>query len=157
MNNAVPARPEFEPLRKSITVNLSVVAAFELFTEGLDRWWPYKKYSVSGERTASCLMEPRQGGRVYELRDDGETFDWGKVLAWEPPHRLVLAWHPGRDSETAQEVEFRFTEQQGATRIDLEHRGWASLGDQARDIRANYAGGWETVLAKFLEAAGQGA
>jgi hypothetical protein len=67
----------------------------------------------------------------------------------------VLAWHPGRGPQTAQEVEFRFTEQQGASRVELEHRGWASLGEQARDMRANYAGGWDTVLGKFLESAGQ--
>lgn len=141
-----------EPLRKSITVQRTAKEAFELFTR-MDRWWPFKQYSISQDRTERCVMEPRVGGRVYEVRDDGETFDWGRVLIWEPPRRLVLAWHPGREPETAQEVEFQFTDLGGVTRVDLEHREWARLGEKAVETRANYKSGWETVLGRFSDAA----
>lgn len=145
-----------QPLHKSITVHCPIDDAFDLFTNGLARWWPYKTYSVSQERTANCMMEGRPGGRVYERRDDGETFDWAKVLVWEPPRRLVLGWHPGRSPETAQEVEFRFTDLGDATRVDLEHRDWAKLGDEAQASRTNYEGGWDFVLEKYREAAAKG-
>ncbi len=142
-----------QSLRKSITVQRSIVDAFDLFTKGIARWWPYRTYSVSQERTADCVMECRIGGRVYERRDDGETFDWAKVLVWEPPRCLVLGWHPGRPPETAQEVEVRFTDLGDATRVDLEHRDWAKLGDDAQASRTNYEGGWDFVLEQYREAA----
>lgn len=89
------------------------------------------------------------------MRDDGETFEWGRVLVCDPPHRLVLSWYPSRTPETAQEVEFRFTDLDGATRVDLEHRGWDTLGDEAADLRRNYQGGWETVLGEFRSVANE--
>lgn len=147
------ARALLAPIRKSITVTCSPAAAFELFTGGIARWWPYQRFSVSEARTTTCVLEPREGGRVYEVRDDGETFDWGKVLVCDPPRRLVLNWHPGSEPAMAQEVEFRFAETGGGTRVDLEHRDWDKLGDAAAAAHGNYDGGWETVLGEFRDAA----
>jgi uncharacterized protein YndB with AHSA1/START domain len=147
------ARATTAPLQKSITVSCSPADAFELFTNGIARWWPYKQYSVSRERTKTCVLEARADGRIYEVRDDGETFEWGMVLVCEPPHRLLLGWHPGSGHEAAQEVEVRFAAADGGTRVDLEHRDWDKLGDEAASVRGNYEGGWDTVLGKFREAA----
>jgi len=138
--------PYLEPLRKSVTVRCSVDRAFELFTSGIDSWWPKSKYSVSQERTRDCAVEPREGGAIYETRDDGERFTWGQVKAWEPPHRFVMLWHPGREAESAQEVEVRFSEADGETLVELEHRDWAKLGDQASKSREGYESGWDHVL-----------
>jgi len=173
--------PYLEPLRKSVTVRCSVDRAFELFTSGIDSWWPKSKYSVSQERTRDCAVEPREGGAIYETRDvdswwpkskysvsqertrecavepreggaiyetrdDGERFTWGRVKAWEPPRRFVMLWHPGREAESAQEVEVRFSEGDGETLVELEHRDWAKLGDQASKSREGYESGWDHVL-----------
>lgn len=139
-----------EPLRKSVTVGKPVEQAFNLFTAGLARWWPLGRYSVSQERAITCVMEPRVDGSLYELRDDGERFLWGRVLVWDPPHRVVFSWHPGRDAETAQEVEIRFSAQGHSTRVDLEHRDWAKLGDRARETREGYERGWDVVLGQHF-------
>lgn len=145
--------PYLEPVRKSVTVKRTAEDAFRLFTSEIASWWPKEKFSVSQERTRDVVIEPAVGGRVYEVRDDGESFEWGMVLAWEPPRRLVLSWHPGREPEVAQEVEVQFTEVDSGTRVDLEHRNWQQLGADARAVRGRYAGGWEEVLGRcFVEA-----
>ena len=77
------------------------------------------------------------------------------MVAWEPPTRLVLSWYPGRDPESATELEVRFSrEADGTTRVDLEHRGWERLGDERETMRTAYDHGWDTVLARYGEAAG---
>ena len=66
-----------------------------------------------------------------------------------------MTWHPGREADTAQEVEVRFTEASGGTLVELEHRGWASLGAQAAEMREGYVGGWEHVLGECFAPAGK--
>jgi uncharacterized protein YndB with AHSA1/START domain len=148
--NVEPLEPHLEPLRKSVTVAWPVSEAFDLFTARMASWWPLGTHSVYEERARTCGIEPRAGGMVYEERDDGERCAWGKVIVWEPPHRLVLWWHPGREPETGQEVEFRFTPHGDGTRLDLEHRDWAKLGARADEARNGYSEGWEIVLANHF-------
>lgn len=151
--SVAPIQPYLEPLRKSVTVARPAAEAFEIFTSGMSSWWPLHAYSISESRAKSCAIEPRVGGEVYEVRDDGERLPWGRVLAWEPPRRFVMTWHPGHDPATAQELEVRFVAEGGATRVELEHRGWQRLGAQAGEMRGAYDGGWEAVLGKhFVEA-----
>lgn len=147
-----PIAPYLEPLRKSVRVARPPAEVFSIFTAGIGRWWPLASHSLSRSRAVSCGIEPRVGGDVYELRDDGERYVWGSVLVWEPPARLVLRWHPGREPETAQEVELRFRAEGGGTVVELEHRGWASLGDKAREVREGYDQGWEVVLVQRFAA-----
>ena len=150
--------PYLEPVRKSVTVGCSAERAFELFTAGIARWWPKDRYSVSQARTRDVVLEPRAGGAVYEVRDDGETFPWGRVLAWEPPRRVVLSWHPGRAPDVAQEVEVQFTASAEGTIVELEHRNWTRLGDAAAGVRERYEGGWAIVLGRcFVDACGAAA
>ena len=141
-------QPYLEPVRKTVTVRPGVEETFRLFTEDIALWWPKDRYSVSQERTRDVVLEPGVGGAVYEIRDDGKTFPWGRVETWDPPGRLVLSWHPGREPEVAQEVEVRFTAVDGGTRVDLEHRDWSRLGAEAATVRERYAGGWEEVLGR---------
>ena len=83
----------------------------------------------------------------------GETLDWGAVLDWEPPHRVVLEWRPSRIPSTPTEVEVRFEPEGERTVVTLQHRGWERLGPNAGELRSGYDNGWPGVLARFGEAA----
>ena len=78
-------------IRKSLTVEAAPQKAFSVFTEGFDRWWP-KSHSILASKTpqVAVTVEPRVGGRWYERGEDGSECDWGKVLSWDPPKRMVL-------------------------------------------------------------------
>ncbi|MGH3114638.1 MAG: SRPBCC domain-containing protein, partial [Gaiellaceae bacterium] len=110
-------------------------------------------FSINQDRATTCAIEPQAGGDLYEVRDDGQRCPWGKVLVWEPPHRLVHTWHPGHGAEEATEVEVRFSAQDGSTLVELEHRGWEARGEKALTARDAYDSGWEPVLARYAEAA----
>ncbi len=133
-------------VRKSITVRCSVEDAFRVFTDEIGSWWPLASHSVGGSRARTCAMEGRVGGRLFERLDDGTEETWGTVTAWEPPLRLSYTWHPGRDETTAQEVEMRFSPAGDGTRVELEHRGWEKLGDEAEETAKGYDSGWDYVL-----------
>ncbi|MBW8012110.1 MAG: hypothetical protein FVQ83_12865 [Chloroflexi bacterium] len=138
------------PVEKSIQVSLPVDAAFKLFTQGLSTWWPLASHSVGLDKVESCIVEEHEGGRVYEIQKDGSEAPWGTVLAWEPPHRFMMSWHPGRDENTAQELEVLFDAEGEGTRIELIHRGWETLGDKAKETREGYITGWDTVLGNYV-------
>jgi uncharacterized protein YndB with AHSA1/START domain len=139
-------------VRKTVTVSASLEHAFNVFTEGIATWWPLGKYSVKEELADDVVFEARLGGRVYERWEGGEE-NWGEVLAWEPPRRIVFSWHPGRDSKESTEIEVRFSEDGDATKVELEHRGWERLGDRAKEARAGYDSGWTGVLERYVEVA----
>jgi uncharacterized protein YndB with AHSA1/START domain len=142
-----PIAPYLEPVKKAVTVPLSPAEAFDLFTARIANWWPLgERFSISGPGAVSCGIEPRVGGAVYEVRNDGERLPWGKVLAWDPPRRLLLSWHPGKSADVAQEVEVTFASDGSGTRVELVHRGWQKLGSDAARVRESYEGGWETVF-----------
>jgi uncharacterized protein YndB with AHSA1/START domain len=110
-----------------------------------------------------AVIEPRVGGRWYERGDDGSTCDWGRVLAWEPPSRLVLSWEISADFQydpnLKTEVEVRFiTEGKDGTRVELEHRYLDRYGarrDQVRRIFDSDAG-WKGLLEAFAARASEG-
>jgi len=138
---------ETGPLRKSITVRRTPPTAFRLFTQGIASWWPLTSHSLSGADAASCTIEGRPGGRVFERTRLGRPLIWGHVLEWEPPRRLVFTWHPGREAGTAQEIEVSFRDVgDGATLVELEHRGWERIGAEAAGAREDYDRGWDHVL-----------
>jgi uncharacterized protein YndB with AHSA1/START domain len=139
-------------IRKTARVRLGVERAFELFTARMGDWWPTASHSLHGERVAEVVVEPRQGGRVFERTEDGEEADWGGILAWEPPRRLVLEWRVN-PAVAATEVEVRFAAEGDGTRVELVHRGWERLGAAADEGRGSYEEGWTTVLARYEDAA----
>jgi uncharacterized protein YndB with AHSA1/START domain len=143
------------PVRKSVTVKRPVEAAFRVFTEEIEKWWPLPTHSVAGERAQMVVFEPREGGRVYERRDDGSITYWAEVVAWEPPHRFVLSWQPNPDAPAATELEVTFTPEGDATRVDLEHRGWERLGDRAELARTEYEAAWDGVLDLYAGRTGE--
>jgi uncharacterized protein YndB with AHSA1/START domain len=151
--SGIAPAPALAPIVKTITVRRPPAEAFELFTAGLARWWPFDRYSLHQAETATCAMEPRAGGRIWETARNGEEATWGTVLAWEPPSRFVMAWHPGRPAEAAQEVELTFEPVPEGTRVTLEHRDWAKLGAEAVEMRGNYLNGWAYVFdVRYAEA-----
>jgi uncharacterized protein YndB with AHSA1/START domain len=143
-----------DPILLSVTVPLPPDRAFELFTARVAEWWPLAgDHSITGERAAGCTIEPFAGGRVFEYSHDGEEHDWGKVLAFDPPHRVVMTWHPGGGPAT--EVEVRFTPADDGTYVELEHRGWEAFGDAVEEVRRGYVEGWPFVFGeRFGRAAG---
>src|SRR5262245_29734942 len=99
------------PVRKSVRVNADRARAFEVFTAGLNRWWP-RSHSIGGAPMEQAVIEPRVGGRWYERSADGSECEWGKVIAWDPPSRVVLGWQINAqfryDPTVISEVEIRF-------------------------------------------------
>ena len=141
---------KIEPVEKQIKVGLNQEAAFRLFTEGLNKWWPLATHSVGEEQAKTCVFEGHVGGRIYEVMKDGNQSEWGKVLAWEPFEKVVFTWYPSRTSETAQEVTVTFREIPGGTQVELVHTGWEMLGEKAQSGREGYDFGWDFVLANYI-------
>jgi hypothetical protein len=146
MGNVESIQPYLEPIRKSVTVRRTPAEAFEIFTAKMASWWPLAGYSIHLTESATCGIEPRVGGHVFEVSQHGERCVWGTVLAWDPPRRFSMTWHPGREPDTAQEVEVSFTAVSDGTRVDLEHRGWNERGAAGGESRERYDRGWRVVL-----------
>jgi uncharacterized protein YndB with AHSA1/START domain len=134
-----------EAIRKTVLVDFTPEEAFDLFTARIASWWPVRTHSYGGENVRDVVLEPGVGGRLYEVTAEGEQ-DWGKVLAWEPPTRLLLDWQIGEASGT--EVEITFSPEGPGSRVVLEHRGFS-----ATELRDRYESGWIVVLAPFVETA----
>ena len=79
------------PITGTVTVGVPIDQAFAVFTGSIDTWWPHE-YHIGQADVAEVILEPREGGRWYERGVDGSECDWGRVLVWEPPHRLVFTW-----------------------------------------------------------------
>ena len=141
------------PVRKTLSVNCSPERAFEVFTAEVGSWWPTKTHSIHKDGVTGVILEQHEGGELYELAE-GRREHWARVTAWEPPMRLVLAWHVDPDRAGPTEVEVTFTPEGAGTRVVLEHRNWEAAGEGAETMRDNYEGGWDVVLAPFVEKAG---
>ena len=150
MDKVQSAQQVLTPIVKSIAIALPVEAAFRLFTDQAGRWWPLPSHSVGGENAATCILEGWTGGRFYEVDRDGQEFEWGRVLAWEPSQRAVLSFYPGRTADTATEVEIVFEPDGSGSRLTLIHRGWEHCAPIMQAERQNYEQGWDYVLGKYI-------
>jgi uncharacterized protein YndB with AHSA1/START domain len=147
------------PVRRAVTVAAPPERAFEVFTAGFASWWPPSHSLVDGGYE-SAHIEPREGGRWYERSRTGVECEWGRVLAYEPPHRILLSWEldgefaVDPDPSRATEVEVRFTPEGDGTRVELEHRGFERRADGAT-IADEVAGdgGWSGLLERYAEVA----
>lgn len=136
-------------VRQEATVGLSPSAAFRLFTEGMGSWWPTSEgYAFGGTRTRETTLEPWVGGRLYERFHDGDELQVGRVIACDPPERIVFTWM-GPDWPGETEVEVRFRPQADGTHVTLEHRGFEALGEAAEQRAREYGGGWPLVMSHF--------
>jgi uncharacterized protein YndB with AHSA1/START domain len=152
MSTILPA-----PVRRSIVVKADINRSFSAFTGGIGRWWPRSK-TIGSAAQADVVLEGRAGGRWYERGEDGSECEWGKVLQWEPPSRVVLAWQiDGNwkyDPALVTEVEVTFTPLGSKeTRVDIEHRNLERFGDKAARIREAFDSeqGWNGVLKSFID------
>ena len=143
------------PLKISFDVACSVEHAFAVWTSGIGSWWP-ADHTVSGGPDL-VVLQSGVGGRIYERTADGIEHDWGEVTVWEPPRQLAYVWHLRRDRSDATEVEIRFRPHgDGATRVEIEHRGWERLGSAGEQWRAQNQAGWETLLPHYQTAITKG-
>jgi uncharacterized protein YndB with AHSA1/START domain len=149
------------PVRKSIHVGAPRERAFEVFTAGIGRWWP-KTHHIGAADLDALVIEPGQGGRWFERGVDGSECEVGKVLVWDPPARLVLAWQITPewkyDPNLITEVEVQFiAEGTHATRVELEHRNLERMGDRADEMRQKIDSpeGWGGLLQLFAQSATQ--
>ena len=145
---------------KSVTVEASQEKAFRVFTEGFAGWWPLDTHHIAEKDAVTAVIEPRAGGRWFERAEDGSECEWGTVIAFEPPERLVLGWQLDADwhydPDLVTEVEVRFiAESESRTRVELEHRDLDRFGDRGDEVRAAIAGdqGWSGLLQMFAAAA----
>ena len=143
---------------KTIIVEASQERAFEVFTNGFDSWWPRSHHTGEGD-LLEATIEPREGGRWWARSTVGEE-EWGRVLVWDPPNRVVLDWQLNAqfayDPDFHTEVEARFiAESPTRTRLEFEHRNLDRYGDQAEQMRATLSseGGWTGILSGFAEVA----
>jgi uncharacterized protein YndB with AHSA1/START domain len=141
---------QLEPVRKQLKVSLPMQQAFELFTAGIGKWWPLLTHSVGADHAETCFFQGWVGGRIVEVLKDGSESEWGRVLSWEPFHKVSFSWYPGRTPDTAQEVTVTFSEIPGGSLVELVHVGWETLGTLAQATRDGYETGWEFVLAKYV-------
>ena len=96
----MPTSAEEAAVRKCVLVCAGIDRAFSVFVEQMETWWP-ATHPIGSAPFESIFVEPRIGGRWYERSAQGEQCDWGKIIAWDPPHRVCFAWHlgPGDDKE----------------------------------------------------------
>ena len=152
------------PVRKSITVKASPERAFHVFTAEFESWWP-RTHHIGKVPLQRAIVQPWVGGRLYSEQIDGTECDWGRVIAWEPPMRFVMAWQITPewgyepDAAHASEVEVRFTTlADGSTRVDLEHRHFERHGAGGAVMRkaVDSEMGWGDLL-KLYGARAEGA
>ena len=120
----------------------------------MGRWWPAGK-TIGKSPFVEIVIEPRAGGRWFERDAEGIETNWGKVIAWEPPTRLLLGWQ--LDSRFAYnpdlltEVELTFAPAAaGGAVVTLEHRNLERFGDDAEKIAAQLGGGWPQIMADYV-------
>ena len=136
------------PILRSAQVDRGLEDTFDVFTRLIGAWWPLPTHGVFGDLSGTVAFED---GLLVERAVDGGVAVWGEVLAWEPPHRILFSWHPGRNEHDASQVEVRFERDGVGTRVELEHRGWETFGESAMRRRRSYVGpgAWGSVLDHF--------
>jgi uncharacterized protein YndB with AHSA1/START domain len=146
-------------VRSEVVVNLPIERAFSVFTEDFDSIKP-REHNLLAVDIAETVFEPREGGRIYDRGVDGSECHWARVLAYEPPHRVVFSWDISpqwqieTDPDKTSEVEARFiSEAPDRTRVELEHRNLDRHGDGWESERDGVGGegGWPLYLQRFTE------
>ena len=153
---------EATSIRHDVTVEAPIERAFSVFTDGFGRFKP-REHNMLAVDIAETVFEPRVGGHIYDRGVDGSECRWARVLAYEPPNRVVFTWDISpqwqveTDQEKASEVEVRFTsETDDRTRVELEHRnldrhgvGWEGVRDGV-----DSEGGWPLYLQRYADLLG---
>lgn len=140
------------PIILSVEVKVSPARAFDLFTRRYADWWP-KGRTPAKSPHVQVVMEPRPGGRWFEVDADGVETPWGRVLTWDPPGRLVLAWQLNSqfayDPDFVTELELTFSPEGDGTKVTLEHRNLERFGAEAGRMAGLLGGGWPGYLGGY--------
>ena len=146
-------------VRRHVVVDAPVDRAFELFVARFGDFKP-KEHNLLGTPITETRFEAHVGGHIYDVAEDGSECRWARVLAYEPPDRVVFSWDISpqwqveTDLEKTSEVEVRFVaENPERTRVELEHRALDRHGDGWEGIRESVGGegGWPGCLQRFAE------
>ena len=141
------------PITKRMSVPIPPEAAFDLFLSRMHLWW-MKEHTLLKVPVKAIVIEPRAGGRWYEVGTDGSEMQWGKVVAWDRPDRALLLWQLNADftydPDFETEVEVTFVPEGAGTRVEFEHRGLEAFGDKAEELRTGMGGGWDALLEGFV-------
>lgn len=152
-------QPAATTVRHSVVVNTPIEKAFKVFTEDFGRFKP-PEHNLLGVEIAETVFEPRVGGYLYDRGVDGSECRWARILAYEPPHRVVVSWDisPSWQIETNQdrtsEVEVRFiAESPERTKVELEHRNLGRHGEGWEGVRDGVDAdqGWPLYLQRYAE------
>jgi Activator of Hsp90 ATPase homolog 1-like protein len=156
-SSAEPDDALLEPLRMTIRVRATPERAFRVFAQQMDSWWP-RSHHIGSSPMKSIVVEGHPGGAIYTLQEDGTRCPWASVVAWEPPHRFVFAWHVTpewkyeADIAHCSEVEVHFSPaDDGTTLVELEHRHFERHGQGWQTMRSavGFAEGWNGMLTLF--------
>ena len=148
---------EATSVRHSVVVDAPIEEAFRVFTEEFGRFKP-PEHNLLGAEIAETVFEARVGGHLYDRGVDGSECRWARVLAYEPPHRVVISWDIGPtwqiepDPDKTSEVEVRFiVDGSERTRVELEHRYLDRHGEGWQGVREGVGGdqGWPLYLGGF--------
>jgi uncharacterized protein YndB with AHSA1/START domain len=151
-------------IRTSVVVEAPPEQAFRVFTEDFDKVKP-RDHNMLDVEIAETVFETHAGGRIFDRGVDGSECQWARVLAYEPPDRVVFSWDIAPtwqiegDLEKTSEVEVRFiSEGDGRTRVELEHRNLDRHGDGWESERdaVEGEGGWPLYLQRFAELVADG-
>ncbi len=150
-------RVKVAPVKQSIVVEAPIERAFKVFTEDFGSFKP-PEHNLLRVAIAETVFERRVGGYIYDRDTDGSECRWARVLAYEPPHRVLLSWNISpqwqieTDPEKTSEWEVRFTaETPNRTRVELEHRALERHGADWEGVRDGVAGdqGWPLYLRRY--------
>ena len=151
--------PTIPPVRKQVTVNAPRAHVFNVFVNGIDRWWP-RQHHIGKTPPTAFIIEPKKGGRWYATHEDGTETNTGYVIAYDAPQRVVLAWQLkvdwSFDPDFVTEVEVTFAEDgPNTTVVTLEHRDLDKYGVGADKLREGIDSpeGWGGIMRLFAEEA----
>ncbi|MEW5684427.1 MAG: SRPBCC family protein [Pseudomonadota bacterium] len=148
----------------ALRVKASPARAFEVFTREIGDWWrPNGLFQTTPRAPGRLSFEPGEGGRLIETLANGKVFEIGRLLAWEPPERLVFSWRQANfPPDMTTEVEVRFEAVGEETRVSVEHRGFhqvpadsaARHGFPDAALLARLGEWWRDLLASAAARAG---
>ncbi len=153
-----------EPIVRTVTVQAPADACFRTFVDRWADWWPREHHIGQDREITELHLEGRIGGRAYDVDTNGTECQWGTVLAYEPPARLVIAWHIqpdfttiDRDVNRSSEVEVTFTAvDDERTEVRLVHGHLGRHGEGASSMHGsvgNDDGGWGFLIRRFADVA----
>jgi uncharacterized protein YndB with AHSA1/START domain len=142
------------PIVRSVSVAVPPQRAFDLFTGRMGEWWTRGK-TIGANPHVDVVIEPFEGGRWFERDAQGDETDWGKVLAWEPPDQVLLAWQIDAnfkaDPTCGSEVSIVFEPEGSGTRVTLTHGKLEAFGPSADKVVAQLSGGWPTIIQLYAD------